>query len=120
MRGHDVVEKRDYYEVLELSSGAAATEIKSAYRKLARKHHPDANPGDPHAEERFKEINEAYEVLSDPERRGRYDQFGHAGVNGGGGDSGFGGMDPFDLFDLVFGTRRETRRAQGPQRGADL
>lgn len=88
--------KRDYYEVLGVSKNASDDEIKKAYRKLAVKYHPDKNPGDKEAEEKFKEISEAHEVLSDKQKRARYDQFGHAGVNGGaaGGDP-FGGANPF-------------------------
>ena len=91
-------EKRDYYEVLGVSKTATDEEIKKAYRKLALKYHPDYNPGDKTAEEKFKEINEAHEVLSDPEKRKRYDQFGFAGVDPnyaasqGGGAGGFGGF----------------------------
>ena len=89
-------EKRDYYQVLGVDKNASAEEIKKAYRKNAMKYHPDRNPGDKQAEEKFKEIGEAYEVLSDSEKRARYDQFGFAGVDpnyggGAGGGSGFGG-----------------------------
>ena len=92
--------KRDYYEVLEVSKSATAEEIKKAYRKKAIQYHPDKNPGDKEAEEKFKEAAEAYEVLSDTEKRSRYDQFGHAGVNGGGasGFGGAGGMSMEDIF----------------------
>lgn len=93
--------KRDFYEILGVSKGAAADEIKKAYRKLAIKYHPDKNPGDKAAEEKFKEAAEAYEVLSNPEKKQRYDQFGHAGNSagfGGGGGGGFGGMNMEDIF----------------------
>jgi molecular chaperone DnaJ len=81
--------KRDYYEVLGVSRNASEQEIKSAYRKLAMQHHPDRNPDDPDAEEKFKEASEAYAVLSDAEKRAAYDRFGHAGLGGAGGFSGF-------------------------------
>lgn len=95
--------KRDYYEILEVSKSASADEIKKAYRKMAIKYHPDKNPGDKAAEEKFKEAAEAYEILSSPEKKQRYDQFGHAGVNGNGGfggsgHGGFGGMNMDDIF----------------------
>ena len=90
-------EKRDYYEVLEVPKTATADEIKKAYRKQAIKYHPDKNPGDKVAEEKFKEAAEAYEVLSDPQKRQRYDQFGHAGMGGASGFSG-GGMSMDDIF----------------------
>ena len=84
-------QKRDYYEVLGLSKGATEDELKKGYRKLAKKYHPDVNPGDKDAEAKFKEINEAYEVLSDSGKRPRYDQFGFAGVDPNYGGGGFGG-----------------------------
>ena len=91
--------KRDYYEILGVSKNADAKEIKKAYRKLALKHHPDKNPGDKQAEEKFKEAAEAYEVLSNTEKKQRYDQFGHAGMRGAsGGGFGGGGMNMDDIF----------------------
>ena len=104
-----MAEKRDYYEVLGVSKTASADEIKSAYRKLAMKYHPDRNPGDKAAEEKFKEAAEAYDVLHDPQKRQAYDQFGHQGVNG----QGFGGFsgggmsmdDIFAAFGDLFGGR---------------
>ncbi|MFO7889028.1 MAG: molecular chaperone DnaJ [bacterium] len=124
--------KRDYYEVLEISRNANTEEIKKAYRKLAIKYHPDKNPDDKEAEEKFKEASEAYEVLSDPQKRTRYDRFGHAGVKGSGAGAGFGGFD-FDLsdalrtfmegfggfggFEDIFGGGRKKR---GPLRGNDI
>ena len=97
--------KRDYYEILEVSKTATPEELKKAYRKKAIQYHPDKNQGDKAAEEKFKEAAEAYEVLSNPEKRQRYDQFGHAGVGGSGGYSG-GNMtmdDIFSMFGDVFG-----------------
>ncbi|MDB5083864.1 MAG: molecular chaperone DnaJ [Bacilli bacterium] len=116
--------KRDYYEVLGVGKSASADEVKRAYRKLARQFHPDVNKDDPSAAEKFKEVSEAYEVLSDQDKRSRYDQFGHAdptaGFNGGGG-AGFqdfgGGFG--DIFDMFFGGGGGGR-ARGPQRGSDL
>lgn len=93
--------KRDYYEVLEIGKSASADEIKKAYRKMAIKYHPDKNPGDKVAEEKFKEAAEAYEVLSDPEKKQRYDQFGHAGMSGAGGFSG-SNMNMEDIFGDIF------------------
>lgn len=93
--------KRDYYEVLGVDKSASADEIKKAYRKMAIKYHPDKNPGDKEAEEKFKEAAEAYDVLSNPEKKQRYDQFGHAGMSGtaaGGGGFGGGGFSMEDIF----------------------
>ena len=118
--------KRDYYEVLGISRASTDQEIKSAYRKLALQYHPDRNPDNPDAEERFKECSEAYAILADSEKRARYDRFGHAGVTdgAGGGFSGFDGTIDFqdifgDLFGDMFGQQRGGRRSRA-QRGADL
>ncbi|NCF65263.1 MAG: molecular chaperone DnaJ [Chloroflexi bacterium] len=119
-----MADKRDYYDVLGVSRGATQDDLKKAYRRLARQYHPDVN-NDPSAGERFKEISEAYEILSDDQKRSAYDRFGHAGVNNGGaGFSGFGSdfgsvADIFEeFFGGAFGGRRRERR--GPRRGADL
>lgn len=96
--------ERDYYEVLGVSRDASQGDIKKAYRKLAMKHHPDQNPDDPKAEEKFKEIGEAYEVISDDDKRAAYDRYGHAAFKNGGGGGGRGGFhDPMDIFSQVFG-----------------
>ncbi len=116
--------KRDYYEVLAVSKDASDAEIKKAYRKQAIKYHPDKNPGDKQAEEKFKEAAEAYEVLSDPQKRQRYDQLGHAGLGGaaGGGFGGFSNMeDIFSAFGDIFGGHFGRSRSRAPQnRGSNL
>jgi molecular chaperone DnaJ len=120
--------KRDYYEVLGLARNASEAEIKKAYRRLAMKYHPDRNPGDAVAEEHFKEAKMAYEVLSDPQKRTAYDQFGHAGVDasvGAGAGAGFGGGPSFsdifgDVFGDIFSSMRGGRTAGQPYRGSDL
>ena len=136
-----MAEKRDYYEVLGIGKNATDAEIKSAYRKLAKKYHPDLNPGNKEAEEKFKEVNEANDVLSDPQKRQRYDQFGFTGVdpnyaaaNGGGAGGfggGFGGVDLGDIFGDIFGGGfgggfsgfgggSSTRTANAPRKGHDI
>lgn len=123
-----MADKRDYYEVLGVSKGASEDEIKKAYRQSAKKYHPDLHPGDKDCEEKFKEVNEAYEVLSDADKKARYDQFGHAGVDpnfgaGAGGGSPFGqGIDIDDIFSSFFGGfgGRRSSNANAPQRGSDI
>ena len=122
-----MADKRDYYEVLGLTKSASEDDIKKAYRKLAKKYHPDANPGDKEAEAKFKEASEAYAVLSDADKRRQYDQFGHAAFEqGGGGAGGFdfnmGDMgDIFgDIFGDLFGGGRSRRANNGPMKGANL
>ncbi len=121
--------KRDYYEVLGLDKSADEAAIKRAYRTLAKKYHPDMNPGDKEAEQKFKEVNEAYDVLSDPDKKAKYDQYGHAAFEAGGGGSGFGGFGGFgedfdisDIFSSFFGGMggSSSARRGGPARGDDL
>lgn len=113
---------RDYYEVLNVEKNATDAEIKKAYRTLAKKYHPDLNPNDDEAEQIFKEVSNAYEVLSNSTKRSNYDRYGHAGVNGQGGGAGFGGFgDIFeDIFDIFGGGFSGSSRRTGPIRGADL
>ena len=125
-----MADKRDYYEVLGVSKDADEATIKKAYRKLAKKYHPDTNPGDKEAEAKFKEASEAYAVLSDSEKRRQYDQFGHAAFEngGGGGASGFDFGDMGDIFGDIFGSDifgsmfggGRSRNNNGPRRGADI
>ena len=120
-------QKRDYYEVLGVSKTSSDDEIKKAYRKLAKKYHPDMNPGDKEAEVKFKEASEAYAVLSDPDKRRQYDQFGHAAFEGGGAGAGgfdFSGMDMGDIFGDIFGDMfgggTRGRQSNGPMKGANI
>ena len=121
-------QKRDYYEVLGVDKSADEAAIKKAYRVLAKKYHPDANPGDAEAEKKFKEASEAYAVLSDPEKKRQYDQFGHAAFDGGAGGAGgfdFSGADFSDIFGDIFGDffgggRRSSAQNAGPMKGADI
>lgn len=126
-----MAEKRDYYEVLGVDKSATEADIKKAYRKLAKQYHPDVNQNDKQAEAKFKEVNEAYDVLSNPEKKSRYDQFGHAGTDpngfggygGGGFGGGFDGFDVGDIFESFFGGgfgRSSGRSKNGPRKGADL
>ncbi|HEX5666300.1 MAG TPA: DnaJ domain-containing protein, partial [Hyphomicrobium sp.] len=130
--------KRDYYDVLGVQRAASEQDLKSAFRRLAKDHHPDRNPGDTDAEQKFKELNEAYEVLKDPQKRAAYDRFGHAAFDGGmggrgGGGAGFGpdfASSMSDIFDDLFGEFMGGRRGggggggqqrrSGRERGADL
>src|ERR1700761_6919814 len=119
------ITKRCYYETLEVERNADETKLKSAFRKLAMKWHPDKNPGDATSEVRFKEINEAYEVLKDGDKRAAYDRFGHAAFEQGGpgGAHGFGqdfGSAFADIFEGIFGMRGARQRGSGRERGADL
>ena len=121
-----MAQKRDYYEVLNVNRGAVEDEIKKAYRKLAIRYHPDKNPGNKEAEEKFKEATEAYQVLRDPEKRGRYDRLGHAGLEGAMGAGGFDFRNVEDIFGDIFGDIgdifgfRSSRRQTGPKRGRSL
>ena len=127
-----LADKRDYYEVLGVDKSADDATLKRAYRKLAKKYHPDVNPGDKEAEAKFKEATEAYTILSDPDKRRQYDQFGHAAFENGGGGAGggfggfdFNGADMGDIFgdifgDLFVGGGRSRRANNGPMKGANL
>lgn len=124
-----MAEKRDYYEVLGVERSADDAEIKKAYRTLAKKYHPDMNPGDKEAEQKFKEVNEAYAVLSDPDKKAKYDQFGHAGLdpNAGFGEGGFGGFQGFDggdifgdIFNSFFGGGASSGGSSGAQRNGPV
>ena len=118
--------KRDFYDILGVKKNASPEELKSAYRKLAVKHHPDKNPGDKTSEDKFKEAGEAYAILSDKEKKQNYDNFGHAAFEGGGGrqSGGFGGADFSDIFEDFFGDfgsgGRSGGRRSANNRGSDL
>ena len=121
-----MADKRDYYEVLGVDKNADEATLKKAYRQLAKKYHPDVNPGDKEAEAKFKEATEAYSILSDPDKRKQYDQFGHAAFDGTGGAGGFdfSGMDMGDIFGDIFGDffggGRSNARRNGPAKGANI
>ena len=122
-----MADKKDFYEVLGINKGASEDEIKKAYRQMAKKYHPDLHPDDKEAEEKMKEVNEAYEILSDPEKKARYDQFGHAGVDpnygAGGAGSPFGqDIDLGDIFSSFFGGfgGRRSANPNAPRRGSDI
>ena len=124
-----MADKQDYYEVLGIQKGASADDIKRAYRQMAKKYHPDMNPDNKEAEQKFKEVNEAYEVLSDPDKKAKYDQYGHAAFEQGGGfGGGFGGFDGFDMGDIFSsffgggfgGGSRSQSRANRPIDGEDI
>ncbi|MBE6683678.1 MAG: molecular chaperone DnaJ [Ruminococcaceae bacterium] len=124
-----MADKRDCYEILGINKSATADEIKKAFRKKAKEYHPDANPGNKEAEEKFKEVNEAYSILSDSEKKARYDQYGYAGVDPSAGGGGFGGGfsgagfdmgDIFDMFGGMFGGGGSYRSANSPMRGDDV
>ena len=121
-----MAEKRDYYEVLGIDKNATPDEIKKAYRQMAKKYHPDINKDDKGAEEKFKEVNEAYEVLSDSQKKAAYDQFGHAGVDSnsgyGGAGGGYGDFDMGDIFESFFGGFGGFGggRQNGPKKGSDI
>ena len=118
--------KIDYYEILEVTRTASADDLKKAYRKQAMRFHPDRNPGDDAAEHKFKEINEAYDILKDDQKRAAYDQYGHDAFEGGGpggmggGFGGFGGGGLGDIFDQMFGDMMGGRRGGGRRSGADV
>lgn len=123
-----MADKRDFYEVLGIGKDASEADIKKAFRTQAKKYHPDMNPGDKEAEAKFKEVNEAYEVLSNPEKKSRYDQFGHAGVDpnygagqgGAGGFGGFGAEGFGDIFDSFFGGFSSSASSNAPRQGSDI
>ena len=122
-----MADKRDYYEVLGVDRNVSEADLKKAYRKVAKKYHPDTNPGDAEAEEKFKEAAEAYAVLSDPEKKAKYDQFGHAAFEQGGGPGGFGGFDFADMGDIFgdifgdfFGGGSRRSQSSGPVKGANI
>ena len=118
-----MADKKDYYDTLGLNQQASDVDIKKAYKKLAMKHHPDRNNGNPESTENFKEVKKAYDILSDPQKKSMYDQYGHAGVDqamGGGGSGGAGDFGDFgDIFGDIFGGGRNNQRSN-VYRGADL